>query len=103
AGSPFSQARSCRTHRASTPPRKRVNDIATRPPVKDWVAALDWLRTLGATKPPRFPTELMRAIPPAAAAPLRKEFGRDQKGPNVLYIPSAASDSAASASHGDWK
>ena len=52
---------------------KRVNDIASKPPVKLLVVAFTWLMTLDATKPPKFPTELISAFPPAAAVPLLAE------------------------------
>src|SRR5213082_1643494 len=45
--------------------------------------------------PPRLPIELMNAMPAAAALPLRKLVGSDQKGPRVLQIPMAASVKAA--------
>ena len=34
---------------------------------------------MGPTNPPRFPTELIRPMLPAAAASVRKRLGNDQK------------------------
>src|SRR5258708_7214265 len=34
-----------------------------------------------------FPMELISAIPPAAAAPLRNDVGSDQKGASILWMP----------------
>jgi len=47
-----------------------------------------------------FPTELMSAIPPAAAVPLRNAVGRLQNGPSVLQMPVAARQSARNAKVG---
>ena len=56
--------------------------------------------TVGPTKPPMLPTELIRAIPPAAAVPLRNPVGMLQKGPSVLQIPVALTHRARKASTG---
>src|SRR5258706_5575716 len=50
----------------------------------------------GPAKPPRFPTELMRAIAPAAAVPLKNAVDRPQNGATALHRPETASASAAS-------
>src|SRR5262245_48105222 len=46
------------------------------------------------TNPPRLPTELIAAIPPAAAVSRRKVCGIDQKGGTAHQIPRAVSDKA---------
>jgi hypothetical protein len=38
----------------------------------------------GPTKPPRFPTELMKAIPEAAEKPARNLLGIEKNGPKKL-------------------
>jgi len=43
----------------------------------------------GPTRPPRFPKQLIRAIPIAAEEPARNSFGSDQKGPHKLKMPEA--------------
>src|SRR5689334_14693055 len=50
----------------------------------------------GPAKPPRPPTALMMARPPAAAVPRRKDEARLQKGPGMQKSPAAAKESAAS-------
>src|SRR5207253_1343218 len=47
---------------------------------------------LGPKKPPRLPSELIQAIPEAAAVPVRNIVGIDQNGPLVPYNPAAAID-----------
>src|SRR5687768_13699277 len=51
----------------------------------------------GPANPPRLPTELMRAIAPAAAVPLKKAVDKPQNGATALHRPETASASAASA------
>src|ERR1039457_630515 len=50
--------------------------------------------TAGPTKPARFPTELIQAIPAAAATPERSEVGSDQNSDIVHMIPMVANVSA---------
>jgi len=63
---------------ARAKPTERVPDrSATKPIVK------------GPKKPPRFPTELMSAMPTAAEYPVRNSLGSAQKGLRQLKIPAA--------------
>jgi hypothetical protein len=55
----------------------------------------------GPAKPLRLDTELMRAIPPAAAVPVKNFDGNGQKGPYTLKRPAAATDKNITASTGD--
>src|SRR5437016_5313763 len=57
----------------------------------------------GPANPPRFPTELIRAMPPAAAVPLRKDVGSAQNGPSIHQIPNAVRDAAISVHTHEWK
>src|SRR5262245_47713341 len=57
----------------------------------------------GPRNPPRFPTELIRAIPAAAPAPLRTRDDIAQNGPRLPHMPTAASESAASSAAGAFK
>src|SRR5437899_1641594 len=50
----------------------------------------------GPANPPRFPTELIRAMPPAAAVPLRNDVGSAQNGPNIHQMPKAVRHAATS-------
>jgi hypothetical protein len=50
--------------------------------------------SVGPTKPPGLPTELMNAMPPAAAVPVRTEVPTAQKGPVAAFRPMNASVSA---------
>ena len=59
----------------------------TRPPWKLPVALLIAPIAYGPIKPPRFPTELMKAIPAAAEKPIKNSFGRDQMGLQAHWIP----------------
>src|SRR3954463_5581731 len=56
---------------------------------------------LGATKPPRLPMELIRAMPPAAAAPPNSRVGRVQNKAGETISPAAATHKAISATSGD--
>ena len=58
-------------------------------------------RMLGPSSPPRLPTELIRAMPPAAAAPLRNAVGSAQKIGSMLIMPAWARHRPARNSHGD--
>jgi hypothetical protein len=63
---------------ARAKPAESVPDrSATKPTVK------------GPTKPAKFPTELMSAMPPAAEYPVRNSLGSAQKGLEQLKIPTA--------------
>jgi len=53
--------------------------------------------TVGPIKPPRLLTELIHAMPPAAAVPPRMEVLKAQKGPIKILSPENASTSALSA------
>src|SRR5450755_3611713 len=48
--------------------------------------------TDGPTKPPRFPTELIKAMPAAAENPERNLPGIEKNGPKKLQIPMATND-----------
>src|SRR5688572_3962222 len=54
----------------------------------------------GPKYPPRLATELIIAIPPAAAAPVRNEVGNDHEMVSHDNAPPATSDSAMSANTG---
>lgn len=49
----------------------------------------------GPPKPARLPIELINAMPPAAATPLKKAVGRVQNSPNAANPPIAATMRAA--------
>src|SRR4029079_4988598 len=66
-------------------------------PVAVFIAAI----TTGPSMPPRLATELMRAIPPAAAVPLRNEDGRVQNVGSMLFIPVSVSARPATKSQGE--
>src|SRR5689334_17552594 len=66
-----------------SPPEKVPVDFLSRP------------ASQGPTCPPRLATELISAIPPAAAAPVRKVGGMAQKGPCADFTPDHATQSAA--------
>ena len=68
--------------------------MAKRLPVKLPVAS--WTRPMryGPTNPPRFPSELINAIAPAAAVPLKNAVGSDQKTGSALKMPAAATERA---------
>ena len=55
---------------------------------------------VGPTNPPRFPTELISAMPPAAAVPLKNVVERAQKGAIADFNPINASISATIAKYG---
>src|SRR2546425_1713119 len=57
----------------------------------------------GPRNPPRFPIELIKAIPAAAPVPVRKSDDIAQNGPIVPQIPAAANESAASSPRGAFK
>jgi len=59
----------------------------TRPPWKLPVALLIAHIAYGPINPPRFPTELMKAIPAAAEKPAKNSFGKDQMGLQAHWIP----------------
>ena len=49
----------------------------------------------GPTSPPRFPTELIKAMPAAAENPVRNSLGNAQKGPRELQTPAASKHKSA--------
>jgi hypothetical protein len=55
---------------------------------------------VGPKNPPRLPAELMSAIPPAAAVPLKKVVESAQKGPIADFNPTRAIISAIIARYG---
>jgi len=55
---------------------------------------------VGPTNPPRLPTELISAISPAAAVPLKNVVERAQKGPIADFNPTKAIISATIAKYG---
>ena len=56
--------------------------------------------TYGATNPERFPRELISAMPPAAAAPVRNCEGRGQKVGSAEQVPTAQTVTAAIVQNG---
>ncbi|MCY1376913.1 hypothetical protein D9M69_644420 [compost metagenome] len=54
----------------------------------------------GAANPARLPTELMKAMPPAAAVPVRKEAGIDQNTGKAARMPMVAKLNATMANTG---
>src|ERR1700693_156796 len=57
--------------------------------------------TEGPTKPPRFPTELIKAKPAATAEPERNSLGMAQKGARKPQRPISTKDKSASANKGE--
>src|SRR6266568_94764 len=55
----------------------------------------------GPTKPPRQPTELIKAKPVATADPERKPLGMAQKGARKLQRPISTKDKSATANKGE--
>src|SRR5258706_548532 len=55
----------------------------------------------GPTNPETLPMELINAIPEAAAYPVKKSQGIDQKGPKKLYAPPAISENATMDTRGE--
>src|ERR1700733_11107390 len=55
------------------------------PSVVSPVTSLIQPMAYGPTKPPRLPIEFINAMPPAAAEPVRKPVGRDQKVGTAAY------------------
>src|SRR5215831_807849 len=68
-----------------SPPRKL--------PVVLMMAPMAWVPT----KPPRFPKQLIKAIPAAAEYPVKNSLGSAQKGPNRLKPPDATKHQSATA------
>lgn len=67
--------------RSKAPPRiHRETDILP-------VLSITTPTSVGPTNPPRFPTELINAIPPAAAVPLKNVVERAQKGAIADFNP----------------
>ena len=64
--------------------------LPANPPVRSRTRPMRY----GPTNPPRLPSELISAIAPAAAVPLKNVVGSDQKTGIVLKTPIAATDSA---------
>src|SRR5262249_12762101 len=84
----------------TTAPAIRNSANTTSPHVKLFVRVRTQPIRLGPTKPPRFPTELMSAIPAAAPVPANDSEDIAQNGPRVPHMPAAARESAASSSTG---
>lgn len=57
--------------------------MTASPPWKLWVSSSVQPTIDGPRKPPRLPTELISAMPPAAAVLVRKIGGSPQNGPSV--------------------
>jgi arabinofuranosyltransferase len=85
---------------ASSPPAATISDNAMRPPRKLSVAVFTRPTSDGPTKPPRFPIELISAMPPAAADPVRNAVGSVQNGPSAPQMPAAAMQNETSDSRG---
>src|SRR6516165_12668626 len=73
---------------------------STRPSVVSPVASLIQPMAYGPTKPPRLPIELINAMPPAAAEPVRKPVGRVQNVALAAYTPIAQMVRVAAARTG---
>src|SRR5450830_649846 len=59
-------------------------------PVGELARRFTWVRRIGATKPPRLPSELIRPIPAAAAVPVRNAVGYDHViGPTARKLETA--------------
>src|SRR5688572_7355945 len=71
------------------------------PALGDAKACSAQVLTFGATKPPIAPSELISAIPPAAAAPPRYAVGKLQNTGCTAMKPAAAKHSAISATSGE--
>ena len=69
---------------------------AVTPPVHSFIQPI----MKGVAKPARLPTELMKAMPPAAAVPVKKPAGIAQNTGNAPSTPMADTLSAAIASTG---
>jgi hypothetical protein len=52
----------------------------------------------GPTKPPRFPKQLIKAIPAAAEYPVKNSLGSAQNGPQKQKMPEATTHQSATAS-----
>src|SRR5262249_44992080 len=83
------------------PPVNKVPAMTKKPVVKLPVVDFTWPIMVGPNRPPRLATELMRAIPPAAAVPLRKEEGSVQKVGSMLFMPVRVSARPRTKSQGD--
>ncbi len=62
------------------PEKTKLPTIYQRPALNDRVRVAKYPMISGPTKPPRFPTELIKPIDAAAAESLRNSVGTAQKG-----------------------
>src|SRR5687767_13809470 len=72
----------------------RTNIAASVEPVASMIEPIMY----GLTKPARFPTELITAMPAAAAVPPRNDVGSDENNGAQVMTPAAAIDSEISHS-----
>src|SRR4029078_10656089 len=82
-------------------PANGTNANSSNPVRKSPLALLRRPIAYGPANPLRLANELIRAIPPAAAAPVRNFDGNGQKGPCALRRPADAIDRNITASVGD--
>ena len=77
--------------RTRTADKKSATPAIARPPLIPLVPVAMAPMTDGPTKPPRFPTELMKAMPAADENPARNLLGIEKNGPkkgnNLLDLP----------------
>src|SRR5215470_7420593 len=79
-------------------PRSASAAIPRNAPVSPVGVCLKKPTTVGPTNPPQDPTALMRAMPEAAAGPLRNFVGRHQNGAPMIGPESAITTSAITSS-----
>ena len=70
--------------------------MANRLPVNPPVTSRTRPMRYGPANPPRFPSELINAIAPAAGVPVKNAVGSDQKTGIALKTPTAAPERAIS-------
>ena len=80
-----------------------INPTSHRPAFSVPVASVSAPVMYGATKPARLPSELIYAIPAAAAVPVRKTLGSGQKTGSAPKMPIAQSVTATITANGDCR
>src|SRR5215472_16022139 len=86
---------------ASRAETNRESPSNAKPPCRFPVFLFITPRAYGPTKPPRFPIELIKAMPYAAEIPQRNWLGTDQKGPRVLESAMTTTDKRATERDGE--
>src|SRR5215472_11281517 len=86
---------------ASTAETNRESPSKAKPPCRFPVFLFITPRAHGPTKPPRFPIELIKAMPEAAEIPQRNWLGTDQNGPRVLESAITTTDKRATERDGE--